>query len=345
VKDLWAAQDEWVGTVEICADTVNSVLSVTFDVSGSGLCLHETHVYANTGDPSAPPPQGAPGRFPFKHEGISAGGCEAVDAYMIDGFALGCDETAALAAHAVVCAPAAELDLRHFVDLVEIEAGAAGRVMTRVSHRDGASALDVEILDGEAFTGLHDGWFIDLDRAFSPRTVYSAVPVSSYVMDESGTAIINPAAAELVEYPDNLDAVNWLINQQYPGRSSMCGGSFTEGDVQRAIWELVEDEQSTEGIGSWSRCRVREIVSAATDYGRGYVPGCDGSMVVILNPVDAMGQNVARIAIAEIELSELEVLCDTSLRGCETAWGQALGGDIPFPRGGGWGSYFEYTCE
>ena len=136
-----------------------------------------------------------------------------------------------------------------------------------------------------------------------------------------------------------------MINQNFPGQASTCGGSFTDGDVQRAIWDLVEDDQSAAGLGEWDQCRVDEISAAALQHGYGFIPGCNESVAVILNPVGLTGENIVRVAIAEIDLGETSVFCRRSRGNCETAWGQSLGGDIPFPRGGGWGSYFEYLCE
>jgi len=335
-----------VGTVEICVDTLNEVLSLTFDVTGSGLCLDETHVYANVEDPGAPPEKGAPGRFPFKHENLSADECVQVDPYVISDFRLECGGTAALAAHAVVCELMAEPDWQSFLDLVNRGIGESGRVKMRVSDPGDDGLLKTEIMGGGALDGLHGAWFVDVDRGMSLRTVYEAAPILTHVLNALGELELNPAAASLVEYPGNLDIVNWVIKRHYPGQRSACGGEFTSGDVQRAIWDLVEDDQSTAGIGPWSRCRVNEIIAAGTKQGEGFAPGRDQVVAVILNPVGPTGENIARISIAQVAFSEIEASHGLILGGeCETAWGQMLGGDIPFPKGGGWGTYFEYGCE
>jgi hypothetical protein len=319
---------------------------VTLDISSTGLCFDETHVYADRDNPITPPDKGAPGRFPFKHEDLSANECIQTDPYVITDFDLVCDEIASLAAHAVVCEPSTEADWGQLLDLVDRSAGMSGQVMTRVSLHDNGTSLDVEILDGGGLSGVHAGWFADLDRKMSLRTVYFAEIVSTLSIGHDGSIVPNPSAAKLIEYPDNLSSVNWVINQGFPGRNSTCGGTFTDGDVQRAIWELLEDDQPTDGLQTWDQCRVNEIVAAATQQGYGYIPGCDDSVAVILNPVGHRGENIARIAIAEIDLGTTSIGCQRRSPGdCETAWAQSLGGDIPFPRGGGWGSYFEYLCE
>ena len=35
--------------------------------------------------------------------------------------------------------------------------------------------------------------------------------------------------------------------------------------MQRAIWALVDDAQSTAGLGPWSQCRVDEILASVLD--------------------------------------------------------------------------------
>jgi PAS domain-containing protein len=326
-------------------DTLNNVLSVTFDVTGSGLCLDETHLYANVEDPGASPVKGAPGGFPFKRDDLSADECVQVDPYVISDFVLGCGEIAALAAHAVVCESMAEPDWQSFSDLVDSGAGESGTVMMRFSDPRADGRLTTEILNGGVLEGIHDAWHVDVDRGITLRTVYEVAPIPTYVLNADGDVELNPAAANLVEYSNNLDLVNWVINRDYPGQPSACGGHFTSGDVQRAIWDLVENNQSTAGIGPWSQCRANEIMAEATIHGGGFAPGLDQSVAVILNPVGATGENIARISIAQVAFSEIVASRGLNLGGCETAWGQTLGGDIPFPRGNRWGTFFEYVCE
>jgi hypothetical protein len=326
-------------------DTVNSVLSMTFDVTGSGLCLDETHVYANVDDPGYPPDKGAPGRFPFKHENLSTAECVQVDPYVIYEFDLECWQTAALAAHAVVCESMAEPDWQSFVALFEPELGQSTAVMMRMSRASSDGLLSAEILNSGELDGVHGAWYLDVDREMALRNVYMADPIPTYMLSASGEVEANPAAARLVEYPDNLDAVNWLINRDYSGKLSTCGGRYTAGDVQRAIWDLVEDDQSTADIGPWDQCRVDEILAEATSYGEGFTPGCDQSVAVILNPIQATGRSIARIGIAQVPFSDVLAPCELLLGQCETAWAQTLGGDLPFSRGNRWGSYFEYLCE
>jgi hypothetical protein len=140
----------------------------------------------------------------------------------------------------------------------------------------------------------------------------------------------------LVEYTENLDLVNWIINQGYVGQVSPDGyGTYTYGDVQRAIWTLIEDNNSTSGLGAWSQNRVDEIVAAAYASGEGFTPGCSDYVAVILQPVD--GQQV--ITIAQVTFASVGVPCNPLFE-YETAWG--AGYDFP---GKNWATYFGYTVQ
>ena len=87
-----------------------------------------------------------------------------------------------------------------------------------------------------ALTGVYEGWCIDTDRLISDNTNYTAKVYSSY----------EPLPAGLVEHPENLDLVNWIINQNYVGKPAGGSlGNYTYGDVQLAIWTLIEDQVST----------------------------------------------------------------------------------------------------
>jgi hypothetical protein len=157
---------------------------------------------------------------------------------------------------------------------------------------------------GTSFDGDYLGWCVDTDHVIYQNTNYDVTMTCSY----------HPDAAALVEKPENLDLVNWIINQGYVGSPSQGGfGIFTYGDVQRAIWELVEDNQSTSGLGPWSQARVNEILADAYAYGEDFVPDCDEIVAVILNPISGGGTQ-QQVTIAQITLIEVLGQCC----GCET---------------------------
>lgn len=96
--------------------------------------------------------------------------------------------------------------------------------------------------------------------------------------------------------PENLDIVNWILNQDYVGKESPNeSGAYTYGHVQWAIWELLNSyncnicDNLTNPIGTWQDDstnleRAQEILEAALQYGEDYVPGCGEKIGVVLVP-------------------------------------------------------------
>lgn len=146
--------------------------------------------------------------------------------------------------------------------------------------------------------GLYDGWCIDLDHTMPTDTPLTANVFSSYSDLPDG----------LVDNEENLDLVNWILNQDFVGLpafdllgSDFGGngygealGSYTGDDVQRAIWILLDDIGSEDPTG-----RADEIVAAALEHD-GFVPGCDGVIGMILQPVDSLGVTAAQVTFVEI---------------------------------------------
>ncbi|MEJ2251160.1 MAG: hypothetical protein P8Y97_16095 [Candidatus Lokiarchaeota archaeon] len=183
------------------------------------------------------------------------------------------------------------------------------------------------ISGGTNLDGDYLGWCIDTDNVIYQNTQYQADIYSSYENLPEG----------LVEYPENLDLVNWIINQEYVGQQSPgCSGIYTYGDVQRAIWELIEDVPSTSGLEAWSQCRVNEILATAYINGEGFEPDCGDVIAIILAPFNNQ-QTPMQTVIAQVTLIDVNVPCDTI---DETAWG--AGFDFP---GKNWATYFTYVIQ
>jgi hypothetical protein len=207
--------------------------------------------------------------------------------------------------------------------LAGLEASLPSQVTIDVESGSPISYLRVTVSGGTTLDGIHEGWCIDTDHGIGETVSYTANVYSSY-----GT--IPPG---LIEHPENLDLVNWIINQDYVGQPAMCGGIFTMGDVQRALWELLDDEQASPGnLGPWSQCRVDEILAAAAANGEGFVPSQPGELlVIILEPYE-------RDALRQIHIIAIPIPpCE---EGEETAWGDGL----EFP-GRNWATYIVYDEE
>lgn len=290
---LYAGQHIEVGTVSV--DWWGGDIRVTYDTTSTGWSITETHLFVGCEEPA----KLAPGKFPFKHENLMT----QTDVYLIDPDDLDCemDECGYLfATHAVVESANNLGELPDEVMMCVNWGGVEATFQTTVHEN---------ILDG-----TYKGWCVDTDHQIDIGCdlEQAAVAYSSY-----GSL---PAGA--VDYPENLDLVNWVINQDYVGKPSGCNGAYTKGDVQRAIWELIEDNPVTPPFPH-DACRVSEIVADAWTNGEGFVPRCGDLIVVILIP-DAEQQ----ITIIEVDVW-----------GCgeETAWGF---GPCAFPKKWGW----FFTC-
>lgn len=187
-----------------------------------------------------------------------------------------------------------------------------------VNHPGSISYFRSEIHDGGALNGLdYVGWCIDVGHSISPGISYGVTIYSSYE-DVSGI--------DRIDNPENLDKVNWVINQGFVGQESTECGVFSIGDVQRAIWELIEE--TPHDIGNM--CRINEILDAANLNGGGFIPGCGDLIAVIVVP-----DNInAQVTIIEVEFAAWVDECEGS---DETAW--AEGTDFP---GKNWAMHFEY---
>jgi hypothetical protein len=167
--------------------------------------------------------------------------------------------------------------------------------------------------------GVYDSWCIDIDNVIYSNNPYPAGVYSSYEDLPPG----------MVEYPENLVFVNWVINQEFIGKTSPGGfGTYTWGDIQVAIWTLIEDDPpGAVGLFSWDR--VNEIVTGAYAGGEDFSPGCGEHVAVIIVP-----EGGAQVVITQVTLIEVEVPCNTI---DESAWGEG----IEFTRKN-WAMYFIY---
>ncbi len=286
-------------------------LKVTYKTTGNWY-LVEYHLYV--GDER---PGDAPGQYPYKGEHLDTQEI-VVDGIRFDG---GCVN---VAAHAVVEEREGIVDLDEFAD----DLPECVDILGWSPAADTKAYFDIRVL-GSDLMGDYYGWCVDTDNTLSPDFEYPAHVYSSYEDLPDG----------LIEFPENLDQVNWILNQEIVGTPSICGGDFTYGDVQRAIWDLVDDEQADGGLGPWDQCRVNEILCKAWINGHGFEPDCGDLVGVILVPVEYCGGpwNFQFIIIP------VPTECDGGGRR-ETAW--ALAGD-GFECGdvSGWGSYMQFCYD
>jgi hypothetical protein len=182
------------------------------------------------------------------------------------------------------------------------------------------SYFDITVSGGTTLDGTYDGYCVDIDSGYFTPSV--ADVYSSY----------EPLPSGLIEKPENLDLVNWIINQDFVGQPSSCDGVYTWGDMQWVIWQLIEDNPPAEhsSLGDWSLCRAQEILAAAFANGEGFVAGCGEVMGVVLVP------DFGPYRPHQPVLIWVDVPCAQE----ETAWS----GELAFSEKN-WATYFQYTLQ
>ena len=214
-------------------------------------------------------------------------------------------------------------------NLDNLAAGLPNTVSLRVAHPGTAAPLsyfDTTVTNGGTLNGFYaDSWCADSDRTISSGITYNNVAVYSSYENLPLTrpaTISEPAEYGGVEKPQNLDLVNWILNQHYVGQASPGGyGIYTYGDVQRAIWQLLEDDQSTAGLGSWNVNRVNEIAAAALVHGEGFVPSCDQTVAILFRPT----ASVTQVTIAQTTVSQIPFACESGAVCVSQAYGSGAG--------------------
>lgn len=280
--DLVAGQHTTIGAVDfvISGDT----LTATFNVTSPGWCLGVTHFYAG----NLPPDRAAPGQFPYHHEGLD---CVTSDSYSVPTP----DGDVYVAAHA-------ESD--YDPDRANDEPVIIADTGTMTVNSGSSSYFDASVnIDGLASS--YPAWCVDLEHLIFTGTQYDVD------VFEAGDA--------LVDNPDNLDLILYVINQDY----SFLGA--TAYDVQVAIWLLIDDATPF-GITP----AALAIVDDARANGEGFTPGCGDLMGVFMDP----GPDIQTI----MAVVPAPCITDEGNARSETAWALADWG-VEF--GQGWGMYFQ----
>ncbi len=200
--------------------------------------------------------------------------------------------------------------------------------------------------------GVYEGWCIDTDHTINLNQDYPAYLFSSY--ESLPSWIVGPG---LIEYPENLDKVNYLVNAFHTGQlvqpmEANCTArinpvtglpyppeALTYSDIQKAIWSFIENTPSSAGIGAWSQYRVNAIVCAANAYGEGFVPDCTQKVVFLVVPA---GQTLTvQVVVGQPVIGELPVPCEGA---SGTAWGDGKLG-AQFPGANQWGTWFNVNIK
>lgn len=154
------------------------------------------------------------------------------------------------------------------------------------------SSFDTIISYNPSLNGTYDGWCINLDRVIYTNSTYLAKVYSSY----------ETLPNYLIERPENLDLVNWLINQDFLTLNSVEGDGFSSDEIQEAIWTLVESD-FYESSHFTNDSDSNYLVSLAQQFGEGFVPTIGQKMAVVLEPINYSGQTIGQVTIIPLLLT------------------------------------------
>jgi hypothetical protein len=303
--NLYAGQNTLVGNVTVTDDGVN--YTITYNITDDGWCLTETHlsVVRNRLD------------FPLSGGGNPKNGHfefgESLDCASSASYEVSKDKGTYIAAHAVV---ACKSEFTTNIESLPLEVSVCVTDKAGTNPEGGDSYFDITIGGDSFLAGDYNAWCIDLNKSLGNEVCFDANTYSMY----------NENLPDVFGKPENLGAVNWIVNQDFISQG------YTFGEIQWAIWELLELDNNPSGyccLGTWDEGKGNEIVEAAME-NVDFEPSCGQLLGIAILPTDSEIQPV---------MITIPIPCDN---GCEeTAWGAANGEGCEFP-GNNWATYFQY---
>jgi hypothetical protein len=178
--------------------------------------------------------------------------------------------------------------------------------------------------------------------------------------------------SEAIASPENLDLINWIVNN-YPNGSnvnqykyntnseseksrynindfSTVGntGIITSDDIQCAIWTLLNYENESEYLNSLPNLNLSNvwgIIRAALTSGNadGYTPDCNSKLLALLVPFEENLPQTDKTILLEVnpEIYNKSIPCKTS---CKKVWADGkLGAN--FPSTSQWSTYFRWNIN
>lgn len=185
---------------------------------------------------------------------------------------------------------------------------------------------------------------------FESQTYYGFCVDNSRFIGSGGARTVNficsydpnlPACTTFIEKPENLDLVNWIINNRQ--------SNWNRAVVQAAIWQLINPsgnltgwDTSTTTTGEWPHDPVlREQIVALAMQHNGYIPGCGEKVLVIVYGPGEICNPIRQVLAFEVPVECVPGECES-----ETAWGFPYNnGPIPGKSllfGSQWARYFSY---
>ena len=301
--DLIAGQNTVVGSIEVTEEGEDYMIKYSVT---DGWCITETHLDVEWTAQDFPTNNGnpAPGQFEYKNDH------DCVTEYT---YTVPKSEGIYIAAHAVV---------NCISDPFEALESSLPDVVNACTTEKGVSAVDSYFnltISDTSLAGDYDAWCVDFESSLQVEC-FEAEVYLNYDELPDGKFV----------HKDKFDLVNWILNEDYVGKTSNQGDPFTFSDVQIAIWEIIEERNCTDStcsyVGEFNVDRIDEIIAEAEANGDGFVPDCGELVAIVLVPTSDLQSVVIGIPL------ECPEECE------ETAWGNGC----PFP-GNNWATYFQYT--
>ncbi len=221
-----------------------------------------------------------------------------------------------LTTHATTNALDQVLDLPDTVTLRTLLPGTTYSLMGTTRDSYGDALISSSSPDGFSLDGWFNLYCVDVDHRLSPVT-YTAKVFSSYDTNILNGSLnsIDPTLNFGVDRPENFDLVNWVLNENYLTQTATVDSqTFTAGDIQAAIWLLIDDTGSTADLAPYSPARAQEIYNdVVTQFGASaidnatvsYTPDFGDKVAILLTPINAQGLVItSQKTIIEYTLTE-----------------------------------------
>lgn len=182
---------------------------------------------------------------------------------------------------------------------------------TLVLTRDGAFGGDFY---GVTLSGTgddrFDGKFFDITycvAAYDPIVPNVEIPYNIYLADQGSVPV------GIIARPQNLDMVNWILNQGFEDKDNgdNMSQTYTEAEIQGAIWGLTDNIVFVNsGLGTTAN--AREIYNLALANGEGFEAGEGDIVGLILDPTaeaEAAGNRQPLIIGVEWDALEQDCFC------------------------------------
>ena len=320
VTDLIDGYYGTIGTLTVSNDATYVTITYQVTYPDQTMCLTETHIYVSKEVPQT----GAPGQFPYGDPWL---GCKRtyVESIALADLGAVTGDTLYVAAHSETYLIVGYEQ----PDLSQLNIPTDYAILKSITTESNIAYWQIVLENAGALTGTHDAWCID------PGTLITNQPYGSTRLYST----YSPEAANFVDKPQNYDLVNYLINQEWVGKPSPSGATYTLYDVQWAIWMLVDNNGDAfpRYRSGWNKTRALELMNDAMAHGENYLPSCHGKIAVVVDPqiFGTKGQTL----IMPMLLTDLGIECKPIGKE-STAW--ALGkSKLPW----GWGTYFEYLVH